>query len=155
MALPLFRLNHGDGGFYIDKAVTISRDMDDRDNPKTQNVGLYRLQVKGKTRIGIQPVPAHDVAIHLGKAEERGGDSKKAASVGGLFVVRSTSADVAREARSPNHVPTIGIGSWSSTSVRRDNDTRPAEPLAWAQQSRRLLGRRALRDGAAARRLQF
>jgi 4-hydroxybenzoate decarboxylase len=27
--LPLFRLNHGDGGFYIDKAVTISRDADD------------------------------------------------------------------------------------------------------------------------------
>ena len=41
--LPLFRLNHGDGGFYIDKAVTITRDVTDWDNPNTQNVGLYRL----------------------------------------------------------------------------------------------------------------
>lgn len=80
--LPLFRLNHGDGGFYIDKAVTISRDMDDWDNPKTQNVGLYRLQVKGKTRIGIQPVRAHDIAIHLRKAEERGEDLPVAICIG-------------------------------------------------------------------------
>jgi 4-hydroxybenzoate decarboxylase len=80
--LPLFRLNHGDGGFYIDKAVTISRDMDDWDNPDTQNVGLYRLQVKGKTRIGIQPVPAHDIAIHLRKAEERGEDLPVAICIG-------------------------------------------------------------------------
>ena len=80
--LPLFRLNHGDGGFYIDKAVTISRDMDDWDNPKTQNVGLYRLQVKGKTRIGIQPVPAHDIAIHLRKAEELGVDLPIAICIG-------------------------------------------------------------------------
>jgi UbiD family decarboxylase len=80
--LPLFRLNHGDGGFYIDKAVTISRDMDEWDNLKTQNVGLYRLQVKGKTRIGIQPVPAHDIAIHLRKAEERGEDLPVAICIG-------------------------------------------------------------------------
>jgi len=27
--MPLFRLNRGDGGFYIDKACTIARDPDD------------------------------------------------------------------------------------------------------------------------------
>jgi UbiD family decarboxylase len=32
---------------------------------------MYRLQVKGPNRIGIQPVPVHDVAIHLTHAEER------------------------------------------------------------------------------------
>jgi vanillate/4-hydroxybenzoate decarboxylase subunit C len=80
--LPLFRLNHGDGGFYIDKAAIISRDVTDWDNSKTQNVGLYRLQVKGKTRIGIQPVPAHDIAIHLRRAEEIGEDLPIAICIG-------------------------------------------------------------------------
>lgn len=51
-ALPLFRLNHGDGGFYIDKAAIVTRDITDWNNPNTQNVGMYRLQVKGKNRIG-------------------------------------------------------------------------------------------------------
>ena len=72
--LPLFRLNQNDGGFYIDKAAIVSRDLDDPQSFEKQNVGLYRLQVKGKNRIGIQPVPAHDIAMHLRKAEERGED---------------------------------------------------------------------------------
>lgn len=67
--LPLFRTNKGDGGFYIDKSVIISRDPEDPENFDKQNVGMYRLQVKNKSRIGIQPVPAHDVALHLQKAE--------------------------------------------------------------------------------------
>ena len=33
-----------------------------------------RLQVKGKNRLGIQPVPVHDIAIHFEHAEERGED---------------------------------------------------------------------------------
>jgi 4-hydroxybenzoate decarboxylase len=72
--LPLFRLNQNDGGFYIDKAAIISRDLDDPESFEKQNVGIYRLQVKGKNRIGIQPVPAHDIAVHLRKAEERSED---------------------------------------------------------------------------------
>ena len=72
--LPLFRFNRGDGGFYIDKACIISRDPDDWDNEDIQNVGMYRLQAKGRNRLGIQPVPMHDIAIHLAHAEERGED---------------------------------------------------------------------------------
>ncbi|MCY8056097.1 phenolic acid decarboxylase BsdC [Bacillus inaquosorum] len=70
--LPLFRINQGDGGYYLDKACVISRDLEDPDNFGKQNVGIYRMQVKGKDRIGIQPVPQHDIAIHLRQAEERG-----------------------------------------------------------------------------------
>ncbi|MDQ0926231.1 4-hydroxybenzoate decarboxylase [Bacillus atrophaeus] len=70
--LPLFRINQGDGGYYLDKACVISRDLDDPDNFGKQNVGIYRMQVKGKDRLGIQPVPQHDIAIHLHQAEERG-----------------------------------------------------------------------------------
>jgi len=70
--LPLFRLNQGDGGFYIDKACVISRDQEDPEHFGKQNVGIYRLQVKGKDRLGIQPVPQHDIAVHLRQAEERG-----------------------------------------------------------------------------------
>ncbi|MGF9971016.1 UbiD family decarboxylase [Bacillus sp. SJZ110] len=70
--LPLFRINQGDGGYYLDKACVISRDLEDPDNFSKQNVGIYRMQVKGKDRLGIQPVPQHDIAIHLRQAEERG-----------------------------------------------------------------------------------
>src|SRR5205823_2530487 len=69
--LPLFRLNDGDGGFYLDKAAVVSRDPDDPDSFDKQNVGIYRMQVKGKRRLAIQPVPVHDVALHLHAAEER------------------------------------------------------------------------------------
>jgi vanillate/4-hydroxybenzoate decarboxylase subunit C len=70
--LPLFRLNRMDGGFYLDKAVVISRDFNDPEHFGKQNVGIYRLQVKDKDRLGIQPVPQHDIGIHLRIAEERG-----------------------------------------------------------------------------------
>ncbi|MEG7336473.1 phenolic acid decarboxylase BsdC [Bacillus sp. 0102A] len=70
--LPLFRINRGDGGYYLDKACVISRDLEDPDNFGKQNVGIYRMQVKGKDRLGIQPVPQHDIAVHLRQAEERG-----------------------------------------------------------------------------------
>ncbi|MDR0806877.1 MAG: UbiD family decarboxylase [Enterobacteriaceae bacterium] len=82
--LPLFRLNHGDGGFYIDKASIVSRDpsLTGEAHEKSQNVGMYRLEVKGKNRIGIQPVPAHDIAIHFQRAEELGVDLPIAITIG-------------------------------------------------------------------------
>jgi UbiD family decarboxylase len=30
------------------------------------------MEVKGKRKLGLQPVPMHDIALHLHKAEERG-----------------------------------------------------------------------------------
>lgn len=80
--LPLFRLNDGDGGFYLDKAAVISRDPDEPDNFGKQNVGIYRMQVKGKRKLAIQPVPVHDIAIHLRMAEERGEDLPIAITLG-------------------------------------------------------------------------
>lgn len=68
--LPLFRVNQFDGGFYISKALVVSRDPNDYDNFHTQNVGTYRLQVKGKDLLGIQALPFHDIGIHLRNAEE-------------------------------------------------------------------------------------
>ncbi|MCP2163526.1 non-oxidative hydroxyarylic acid decarboxylases subunit C [Goodfellowiella coeruleoviolacea] len=80
--LPLFRLNDGDGGFYIDKAVVVSRDPDEPDNFDKQNVGVYRIEVKGRAKLGLQPVPMHDIALHLRKAEENGADLPVAIAVG-------------------------------------------------------------------------
>jgi UbiD family decarboxylase len=80
--LPLFRLNVGDGGYYIDKACIISRDLDDWSNVDVQNVGMYRLQVKGRSKLGIQPVPQHDIAIHIDHAEARGEDLPVAIAIG-------------------------------------------------------------------------
>jgi 4-hydroxybenzoate decarboxylase len=45
--LPLFRLNRHDAGCFIDKAVVVSREPDRPDDVERQNVGIYRLQVKG------------------------------------------------------------------------------------------------------------
>ncbi|MFJ5274591.1 non-oxidative hydroxyarylic acid decarboxylases subunit C [Streptomyces sp. NPDC088358] len=91
--LPLIRLNDGDGGFYIDKAAVVSRDPEDPENSGKQNVGIYRIEVKGKRRLGLQPVPVHDIAQHLRKAEESGEDLPVAITVGNdpvISIVAST-----------------------------------------------------------------
>ncbi len=65
--LPVFRVNDYDGGPYLSKAVVVSKDPE---NSKNQNLGIYRLQVKDKDRLGIQTSPQHDIAVNLRKAEE-------------------------------------------------------------------------------------
>ena len=91
--LPVFRLNDGDGGFYLDKAAVISRDPDDPEDIGKQNVGIYRIQVKGTRKLALQPVPMHDIARHLGKAEEKGEDLPIAITLGNepvISIVAST-----------------------------------------------------------------
>ncbi|MFD1270932.1 UbiD family decarboxylase [Streptomyces kaempferi] len=91
--LPLIRLNDGDGGFYIDKAAVVSKDPEDPENSGKQNVGIYRIEVKGKRRLALQPVPVHDIAQHLRKAEESGEDLPIAIAVGNdpvISIVAST-----------------------------------------------------------------
>jgi vanillate/4-hydroxybenzoate decarboxylase subunit C len=80
--LPLFRLNRYDAGCYIDKAVVVSRDPDDPDHFGKQNAGIYRIQVKDVDRLGIQPLPTHDIGLHLRRAEERGENLPVAVAVG-------------------------------------------------------------------------
>jgi UbiD family decarboxylase len=80
--LPLFRLNDGDGGFYLDKAAVVSRDPRDLDHFGKQNVGTYRIEVIGRDRLAFQPVPMHDVAQHLHAAEELGEDLPIAITLG-------------------------------------------------------------------------
>jgi 4-hydroxybenzoate decarboxylase len=80
--LPLFRMNDGDGGFYLDKASVVSRDPDAPEDTGKQNVGIYRMQVKGPRRLGLQPVPTHDIARHLRAAEQRGQDLPVAIALG-------------------------------------------------------------------------
>jgi len=69
--LPVFRLNPGDAGPYIDKAAVITRDSADPENFGKQNVGLYRLQVKGPDHLGLQSGPPHDFAIHIAASEKK------------------------------------------------------------------------------------
>lgn len=91
--LPLFRLNDGDGGFYIDKAAVISRDPEDPDSTDKQNVGIYRIQVKGRRKLAILPSSVHDLALHLRKAEQRGSDVPVAITIGNepvISIVAST-----------------------------------------------------------------
>ncbi|MEU9977061.1 non-oxidative hydroxyarylic acid decarboxylases subunit C [Streptomyces sp. NPDC051014] len=91
--LPLIRLNDGDGGFYIDKAAVVSRDPDDPEHSGKQNVGIYRIEVKGPRRLALQPVPVHDLALQLRAAEERGEDLPVAITLGNdpvISIVAST-----------------------------------------------------------------
>ncbi|MBV9036024.1 MAG: UbiD family decarboxylase, partial [Acidobacteriaceae bacterium] len=80
--LPLFRLNCGDGGFFIDKPCVISRDPDDWNNEDVENVGVYRMQVKDRNHLGIQTVPQHDIALQLAHAEARSEDLPVAIALG-------------------------------------------------------------------------
>jgi 4-hydroxybenzoate decarboxylase len=80
--LPLIRLNDGDGGFYIDKAAVVSKDPDDPLDSGKQNLGIYRIEVKGRARLALQSVPMHDIAQHLRRAEEKGEDLPIAIAVG-------------------------------------------------------------------------
>ncbi|MBE6184985.1 MAG: UbiD family decarboxylase [Bacillus sp. (in: Bacteria)] len=89
--LPLFRLNSKDSGCFIDKACVISRDLDDPENFGKQNVGIYRLQVKGKDKLGIQPIPTHDIGIHLRIAEERGENLPVTIAIGNDPVITTIS----------------------------------------------------------------
>ncbi|MEU0192132.1 non-oxidative hydroxyarylic acid decarboxylases subunit C [Streptomyces afghaniensis] len=91
--LPLIRLNDGDGGFYIDKAAVVSKDPEDPEHSGKQNVGIYRIQVKGRRKLALQPVPMHDIAQHLRKAEETGEDLPVAITIGNdpvISIVAST-----------------------------------------------------------------
>ncbi len=45
--LPLFRLNRGDGGYFIDKPCVVSRDLDDWDNDNVENVGVLSSAGEG------------------------------------------------------------------------------------------------------------
>ncbi|MFS2247512.1 non-oxidative hydroxyarylic acid decarboxylases subunit C [Bacillus sp. A31] len=69
--LPLFRINEFDAGFYLSKALVVSKDPNKPESYDEQNVGTYRIQVKGKDKVGIQPLPFHDIAVHLKHAEEK------------------------------------------------------------------------------------
>jgi UbiD family decarboxylase len=80
--LPLHKTNQFDGGCYLSKGVVVSRDLEDPDNSDKQNVGIYRMQVKGKDKLGIQALPFHDLGIHLNKAERMGKDLPIAIALG-------------------------------------------------------------------------
>lgn len=64
-----YRINTYDAGFYLSKASIVSRDPEDPTNWGKQNLGTYRLQIKGKDKLGIQPLPFHDIGLQLSKAE--------------------------------------------------------------------------------------
>ncbi|WP_030593468.1 non-oxidative hydroxyarylic acid decarboxylases subunit C [Streptomyces globisporus] len=85
--LPLFRLNSFDGGCFLDKAIVVSRDPDDPDHFGKQNAGIYRMQVTGPGRLGLQPASSHDIGRHLKVAEARGEDLPVAIALGNEPVI--------------------------------------------------------------------
>lgn len=80
--LPLFRLNEYDAGCYIDKGCVVTRDPNHPEEFDLQNVGIYRIQVKGKDHLGVQFLPFHDAGAQLYMAEERGENLPVAIAIG-------------------------------------------------------------------------
>ncbi len=85
--LPLYRINEQDGGCFISKASIVTGDPEDKDNFDKLNVGTYRIQVKGKDRVGIQALAFHDIAIQLEKAERKNEKLPVAITIGNSPVV--------------------------------------------------------------------
>ena len=52
--LPLFRINEFDAGFYLSKALIVTRNPNNPDSYDEQNCGTYRIQVKGKDKVAIR-----------------------------------------------------------------------------------------------------
>lgn len=85
--MPLYRINEQDGGFFISKASVVSGDPRDPDNFDKLNVGTYRIQIKGKNKIGMQCLPMHDIAIQLAAAEAKNEKLRVAISIGNAPLV--------------------------------------------------------------------
>ena len=67
--LPLYRVNQGDGGFFMSKPSVVSRDPADPGNFAKQNIGIYRIQVHGRNLVTIDVVPSHDLGRQIQTAE--------------------------------------------------------------------------------------
>jgi 4-hydroxybenzoate decarboxylase len=80
--LPLYRVNEFDGGFFIAKACTASRDPRDPDNFGKQNVGIYRIQVQGPDLFTLDSVASHDMGRQIQMAEADGSEFKIAVMIG-------------------------------------------------------------------------
>jgi 2,5-furandicarboxylate decarboxylase 1 len=76
--LPVPIYNPKDGGPYITVGVAISRDPETR----TKNASIYRLQVKGKNKLGIMAQQFQHVSAQFAKAEEDGKPLEIAVALG-------------------------------------------------------------------------
>ncbi len=67
--ISLYRINTYDSGCFLSKACIVSADPEDPTSYGKTNLGTYRMQVKGKDKLGIQALPFHDIGLQLSKAE--------------------------------------------------------------------------------------
>ena len=67
--LPLFRLNDGDGGFISIKRALSPRSARPRSLRQTERRDLPYGSEGDSVSSGLQPVPMHDIALHLHKAK--------------------------------------------------------------------------------------
>ncbi len=77
--LPIPQCWPGDGGRYITFGQTITKDPESG----VRNVGLYRLQVKGKDRLAVHWQIHKDGSHHFWKAKRRGERLEVAIAIGG------------------------------------------------------------------------
>ncbi|MEE8109982.1 MAG: UbiD family decarboxylase [bacterium] len=76
LPIPTYCLQ--DGGAFITHGIQISRDPETGD----RNAGIYRMQLKGRNRLGIFSNVHQHCAIHYSKAEKRGEPLEIAVAMG-------------------------------------------------------------------------
>jgi 4-hydroxy-3-polyprenylbenzoate decarboxylase/2,5-furandicarboxylate decarboxylase 1 len=78
LKFPIPIYSEGDAGPYITVGVQISKD------PETgsKNAGIYRMQVKGKNKLGIMAHQFQDISIQFSKAEKRNEPLEVATAIG-------------------------------------------------------------------------
>ncbi len=69
-ALPLFRVNEHDAGFYLHKACVVSEDMNSITRHDRMKLGMYPLQVQGPDRLGVHLAGIDNLSVHLRIAEK-------------------------------------------------------------------------------------
>ncbi|MEE8472435.1 MAG: UbiD family decarboxylase [Dehalococcoidia bacterium] len=76
--LPIPTYSAGDAGPYITAGVVVSRDPVDG----SKNASIYRIQLKGKNRLGILSTSQHHLGIQYQKAEAQGRPLEVAIALG-------------------------------------------------------------------------
>jgi UbiD family decarboxylase len=70
--ISLYRINTYDAGCFLSKACIVSVDPEDPASHGKTNLGTYRMQVKGRDKLGVQALPFHDLGLQLSRAEALG-----------------------------------------------------------------------------------
>ena len=104
--LPIPTYASKDGGAFITHAVQVSKDIE----TGTKNAGIYRMQLKGKNRMGLWVGVQQDCGLQLRRADEQGKPLEVAAALGvdpAIMLATQVKADYGVDARTRGRTPRV------------------------------------------------